>query len=73
LLQGAVFGMRPAISEIESRTPGTYERAQAGIGLLNTLSPLFSNPQQTGQLPQVNLPSTLPGAGTGLPGIGLLG
>ena len=76
LLQGAVFGMRPAVSETTSRTPGTYERLQAGTQFLNTLSPLFSNPQQTGQLPQVNLPSTLPGAGsgstfgTGLPGLG---
>jgi hypothetical protein len=73
LLRRSVAGMQPAITETGSRTPGTYERFQAGIGLLNTLSPLFSNPQQTGQLPQVNLPSTLPGAGTGLPGIGLLG
>ena len=71
-LRRSVAGMQPAITETGSRTPGTYERFQAGVGLLNTLSPLFSNPQQTGQLPQVNLPSTLPGAGTGLPGIGLL-
>jgi len=70
--------MQPATTSYKSTTPGTYERAQAGIGLLNTLSPLF-NPQQaqTGQLPTVNLPSTLPGAGsgstfgTGLPGLGL--
>ena len=77
-LRRSITGMTPATTLFESRTPGTYERAQAGIGLLNTLSPLF-NPQQaqTGQLPQVNLPSTLPGAGsgstfgTGLPGLGL--
>ena len=77
-LRRSIAGMTPATTTFESRTPGTYERAQAGIGLLNTLSPLF-NPQQaqTGQLPQVNLPSTLPGAGsgstfgTGLPGLGL--
>jgi hypothetical protein len=49
LLQGAVFGMRPAISEIKSRTPGTYERLMAGTEFLNTISPLFSNPQQTQQ------------------------
>ena len=77
-LRRSIAGMTPATTTFESTTPGTYERAQAGIGLLNTLSPLF-NPQQaqTGQLPQVNLPSTLPGAGsgstfgTGLPGLGL--
>jgi len=63
LLQGAVFGMRPSVSETTTRTPGTYERAQAGMGLLNTISPLF-NPQQTPQSPpQINLPSTLPGSG----------
>jgi hypothetical protein len=49
LLGGAVFGMSPESTRIESRTPGTYERAQAGVDFLNTLSPLFSNPQQTQQ------------------------
>ena len=78
LLQGAVFGMRPGVTETSTTAPGSYQKAQAGVNFLNTLSPLF-NPQQTqtGQLPQVNLPSTLPGAGsgstfgTGLPGLGL--
>lgn len=63
-LRRSVAGMTPATTLFESRTPGTYERAQAGIGLLNTLSPLFNNPQQTPQSPpQINLPSTLPGSG----------
>lgn len=77
LLRRSAAGMEPATSLTKSTIPDTYQRLQAGTQFLSTLSPLF-NPQQTqtGQLPQVNLPSTLPGAGsgstfgTGLPGLG---
>jgi hypothetical protein len=65
LLQGAVFGMRPAISETSSRTPGTYERLMAGTEFLNTISPAFSNPQQTQQQITTARPNTVGGSRTG--------
>ena len=62
LLQGAVFGMRPGVTETSTTTPGSYQKAQAGVNFLNTLSPLF-NPQQVQTPPQINMPATLPGTG----------
>lgn len=62
LLQGAVFGMRPGVTETSTTTPGSYQKAQAGVNFLSTLSPLF-NPQQVQTPPQINMPATLPGTG----------
>ena len=43
--------MTPATTTVDMRQPGTHERLMAGTEFLNTISPLFSNPQQTGQTP----------------------
>jgi len=64
LLRRSVAGMTPATTTVDMRQPGTYERLMAGTEFLNTISPLFSNPQQTQQ--QVTArPSTVGGSKTG--------
>lgn len=67
LLQGAVFGMRPTVTESSGYNPSTADRLAAGVNAYQTYQPFFSNffsPAQTPtQLPQVNLPTTLPGSG----------
>jgi hypothetical protein len=67
-LRRSITGMQPATTLFESTTPGTYERAQAGIGLLNTLSPLFSNPQQTQTPAQTPIQKPTGGMSIGGPG-----
>ena len=67
LLQGAVFGMSPRTTQATGYSPSSFERLQAGLNAYQTAQPFFSNlfsPAQTPtQLPQVNLPTTLPGTG----------
>jgi hypothetical protein len=67
-LRRSITGMQPATTLFESTTPGTYERAQAGIGLLNTLSPFFSNPQQTQTPAQTPIQKPTGGMSIGGPG-----
>jgi hypothetical protein len=65
LLATGVSGVQPTITQTGGYSPSGLEKFQAGLGLLNTAQPIFSNlfsPTQT-QTPQVNLPSTLPGTG----------
>ena len=43
LLQGAVFGMRPSETTTTGYSPSGLEKFYAGMGLLNTAQPIFSN------------------------------
>ena len=67
LLATGVSGVAPSRTYTEAYQPSGFERIQAGLGAFQTLQPMFSNlfsPAQTPtQLPQVNLPTTLPGTG----------
>ena len=67
LLATGVSGVQPTVTQTGGYQPSGLEKFQAGLGLFQTAQPLFSNlfsPAQTPtQLPQVNLPTTLPGTG----------
>ena len=67
LLATGVSGVQPTITKTGGYDPSGLEKFQAGMGLLNTAQPIFSNlfsaSQTPTQLPQVNLPTTLPGSG----------
>ena len=70
LLSQAVFGIPGTTSTTTGYNPSMFDKLQAGIGTYQTLSNLFNPPTQTpAQVPQINMPSTLPGTG-GLPGLG---
>ena len=70
LLSQAVFGIPGTTSTTTGYNPGMFDKLQTGIGTYQTLSNLFNPPTQTpAQVPQINMPSTLPGTG-GLPGLG---
>jgi hypothetical protein len=71
LLATGVSGVQPTITETGGYKPSGLEKFQAGLGLFETAAPMFTNLYQPKPLPQVNLPQILPGAGTGLPGLGL--
>jgi hypothetical protein len=65
LLATGVSGVQPTITRTGGYDPSGLEKFQAGLNLFNTVQPIFGNlfsPSQQ-QLPQVNLPSTLPGTG----------
>ena len=50
LLQGAVFGMRPTVTESSGYNPSTADRLAAGVNAYQTYQPFFSNlfsPTQT--------------------------
>jgi hypothetical protein len=72
LLATGVSGVQPTITKTGGYSPSGLEKFQAGLGLFQTAQPIFSNlfsaSQTPAQTPQINLPSTLPGVGTGLPG-----
>ena len=68
LLATGVSGMQPTQTTTTGYDPSGLEKFQAGMGLLNTAQPIFSNlfsaSQQTPPPPpQINLPTTLPGTG----------
>ena len=63
LLQGAVFGMRPTVTEYSGYNPSTADRLAAGVNAYQTYQPFFSNLFSAQQPPQINMPSTLPGSG----------
>jgi len=70
LLSQAVFGIPGTSSTTTGYNPSMFDKLQAGVGTYQTLSNLFNTPAQTpAQVPQINMPSTLPGTG-GLPGLG---
>ena len=55
--------MQPTITRTGGYDPSGLEKFQAGLGLLNTAQPIFSNLFSAQQPPQINMPSTLPGSG----------
>ena len=64
LLQGAVFGMRPTVTESSGYNPSTADRLAAGVNAYQTYQPFFSNffsPAQT----QTPVPSSGNISGTG--------
>jgi hypothetical protein len=64
LLATGVSGMQPTQTTTTGYSPSGLEKFQAGLGLLNTTQPIFSNLFSSSQpLPQLNMPSTLPGSG----------
>ena len=64
LLATGVSGVQPTITKTGGYDPSGLEKFQAGLGLLNTTQPIFSNLFSSSQpLPQLNMPSTLPGSG----------
>ena len=67
LLRTSIAGMTPALSKTEQYNPTRMERFESGLNAYQNIAPIFSNllsPAQTPtQLPQVNLPTTLPGTG----------
>jgi hypothetical protein len=75
LLATGVSGMQPTQTTTTGYSPSGLEKFYAAQDLYQTTKPMFTNMFQPkpAQLPQVNLPQILPGAGTGLPGVNLLG
>ena len=63
LLATGVSGVQPTITRTGGYDPSGLEKFQAGLGLLNTAQPIFSNLFSAQQPPQINMPSTLPGSG----------
>jgi len=63
LLATGVSGMQPTQTTTTGYSPSGLEKFQAGLGLLNTAQPIFSNLFSAQQPPQINMPSTLPGSG----------
>ena len=63
LLATGVSGVQPTITQTGGYQPSGLEKFQAGLGLLNTAQPIFSNLFSAQQPPQINMPSTLPGTG----------
>lgn len=63
LLATGVSGVQPTITQTGGYQPSGLEKFQAGLGLLNTAQPIFSNLFSAQQPPQINMPSTLPGSG----------
>ena len=63
LLATGVSGMQPTQTTTTGYSPSGLEKFQAGMGLLNTAQPIFSNLFSAQQPPQINMPSTLPGSG----------
>ena len=63
LLATGVSGVQPTITQTGGYNPSGLEKFQAGLGLLNTAQPIFSNLFSAQQPPQINMPSTLPGSG----------
>ena len=73
LLATGVSGISPTTTITGGYQPSGLEKFYAAQDLYQTTKPMFANLFQPkpAQLPQVNLPQRLPGAGTGLPGLGL--
>ena len=63
LLATGVSGVQPTVTRTGGYDPSGLEKFQAGLGLLNTAQPIFSNLFSAQQPPQINMPSTLPGLG----------
>ena len=63
LLATGVSGMQPTQTTTTGYSPSGLEKFQAGLGLLNTAQPIFSNLFSAQQPPQINMPQTLPGSG----------
>ena len=63
LLATGVSGVQPTITQTGGYQPSGLEKFQAGLGILNTAQPIFSNLFSAQQPPQINMPSTLPGTG----------
>ena len=66
-LRTSVAGMTPALSKTEQYNPTRMEQFESGLNAYQNIAPIFSNlfsaSQTPTQLPQVNLPTTLPGSG----------
>ena len=66
-LRTSVAGMTPALSKTEQYNPTRMEQFESGLNAYQNIAPIFSNlfsaSQTPTQLPQVNLPTTLPGTG----------
>ena len=76
LLATGVSGVQPTMTTTGGYQPSGLEKFYAAQDLYETTKPMFSNlfsQTQTPPITSIQMPSTLPGKGTGLPGINLLG